>query len=46
LLPQSLRSRRAFFYVVIAPLGPHQEHLRPIRRQIWLPVETNLQAQR
>jgi hypothetical protein len=46
LLPQSLRSQRAYFYIVIAQTGPHQAPASMIRRQIWLPTSSNLQAQR
>jgi serine/threonine protein kinase len=46
LLPQSLRSQRAYFYVAIAETGPHQAQTRVIRRQIWLPTSSNLQAKR
>jgi hypothetical protein len=46
LLPQSLRSQRSYFYVAIAETGPHQAQTTVIRRQIWLPTSSNLQAQR
>jgi serine/threonine protein kinase len=47
LMPQPLRSRRAYFYVAIAhAAGPHQAPATVIRRQIWLPVSSNLQAKR
>jgi serine/threonine protein kinase len=46
LLPQSLRSQRSYFYVAIAETGPHQAQPTVIRRQIWLPMSSNLQAQR
>jgi hypothetical protein len=46
LLPQSLRSQRSYFYVAIAETGPHQTQTTVIRRQIWLPTSSNLQAQR
>jgi len=45
LLPQPLRSQRAYFYVAISEPGRHG---RPIvtRRQIWLPMASSLQARR
>ncbi len=45
LLPQPLRSYRAYFYVAISQPGHHG---RPtvIRRQIWLPVASSLEARR
>jgi serine/threonine protein kinase len=46
LLPQMLRSQRSFFYIVIAQLGQNKETASVIRRQIWLPGASNLQAQR
>jgi hypothetical protein len=46
LLPQMLRSQRSFFYIVIAQLGQNKEPASVIRRQIWLPGASNLQAQR
>ena len=46
LLPQSLRSRRSYFYVAIAQPGPHQGPSTVIRRQVWLPMSSSLQAQR
>src|SRR5580704_1832292 len=46
LLPQSMRSQRSYFYVAIAETGPHQAQTRVIRRQVWLPTSSNLQAQR
>jgi hypothetical protein len=46
LLPQSMRSQRSYFYVAIAETGPHQAQTTVIRRQIWLPTSSNLQAQR
>jgi serine/threonine protein kinase len=46
LLPQSLRSQRAYFYIAIAQTGPHQGPATVIRRQVWLPTSSNLQAQR
>jgi serine/threonine protein kinase len=46
LLPQSLRSQRSYFYIAIAHPGLHGESATVIRRQIWLPMSSNLQAQR
>jgi len=46
LLQQSLRSQPSYFYIAIAQPGPHQEPANVIRRQIWLPPSSNLQAQR
>jgi serine/threonine protein kinase len=46
LLPHSLRSQRAYFYIAIAQPGLHQASATVIRRQIWLPTSSNLQAQR
>jgi hypothetical protein len=46
LLPQSLRSQRSYFYIAIAQTGPHQTQATVIRRQIWLPTSSSLQAQR
>ncbi len=46
LLPQSLRSQRSYFYIVIAQPGLHQAPATVIRRQIWLPMTSILQAQR
>ncbi len=47
LLPQSLRSKRSYFYIAIAqPPGLHQAHGTITRRQIWLPMASNLQAKR
>jgi hypothetical protein len=46
LLPQALRSQRSYFYIAIAQNGPHQTPGTVIRRQIWLPTSSNLQAQR
>ena len=46
LLPQSLRSQRSYFYIAIAEAGPHQTPARVIRRQVWLPTSSNLQAKR
>jgi hypothetical protein len=46
LLPHSLRSRRSYFYIAIAQSGPHQASAKVIRRQIWLPTSSHLQARR
>jgi hypothetical protein len=46
LLPRSLRSQRSYFYVAIAQPGPHQGPATVIRRQVWLPMSSSLQAQR
>jgi hypothetical protein len=46
LLPHSLRSQRSYFYIAIAQPGLHQASPAVIRRQIWLPTSSNLQAQR
>jgi serine/threonine protein kinase len=46
LVPQSLRSQRSYFYIAIAETSPHQAQRTVIRRQVWLPTSTNLQAQR
>jgi hypothetical protein len=46
LLPQSLRSQRSYFYIAIAENGAHKAPGSVIRRQIWLPTSSNLQAQR
>jgi serine/threonine protein kinase len=46
LLPQSLRSQRAYFYIAIAQPGLHQGPDSVIRRQIWLPMSSSLQARR
>jgi serine/threonine protein kinase len=46
LLPQSLRSQRSYFYIAIAQAGPHQTPGSVIRRQIWLPMSSSLQARR
>jgi serine/threonine protein kinase len=46
LLPQSLRSQRSYFYIAIAQNGAHQAPGTVIRRQVWLPASSNLQAQR
>jgi serine/threonine protein kinase len=44
--PQSLRLQRPYFYVAIAQPGLHGASATVIRRQIWLPTSSNLQAQR
>jgi serine/threonine protein kinase len=46
LLPQSLRSKRSYFYIAIAQPGLHQAPDTVIRRQIWLPMSSSLQARR
>jgi serine/threonine protein kinase len=46
LLPQSLRSQRSYFYIAIAQLGPHQTPGTVIRRKVWLPMSSNLEAKR
>jgi eukaryotic-like serine/threonine-protein kinase len=46
LLPQSLRSQRSYFYVAIAQPGLYQGPGTVIRRQVWLPTSSSLQAQR
>jgi serine/threonine protein kinase len=46
LLPQSLRAQRSYFYIAIAQPGLHQAPATVIRRQVWLPMTSNLQAQR
>ena len=46
LLPQSLRSQRSYFYIAIAEPGRHHAAETVIRRQIWLPTLSNLQARR
>jgi serine/threonine protein kinase len=46
LLPHSLRSRRSYFYIAIAQPGLHQGPATVIRRQVWLPTSSDLQAQR
>ncbi len=46
LLPQSLRSRRSYFYIAIAQPGPHRTAASVIRRQVWLPESSSLQARR
>jgi serine/threonine protein kinase len=46
LLPQSLRSQRSYFYIAIAQAGVHEAPATVIRRQVWLPPISNLQARR
>jgi serine/threonine protein kinase len=46
LLPHSLRLQRSYFYIAIAQPGRHQGPATVIRRQVWLPASSNLQAQR
>jgi serine/threonine protein kinase len=46
LLPQSLRLQRSYFYIAIAQPGLHGASATVIRKQIWLPMSSNLQAQR
>lgn len=46
LLPQTLRSQRAYFYVAVAQASGHKGPATVIRRQVWLPTSSNLQAQR
>ena len=46
LLPQPLRSQRSYFYIAIAQPGAHPAGANVIRRQIWLPATSNLQARR
>ena len=46
LLPQPLRSQRSYFYIAIARAGLHQAPANVIRRKIWLPVASDLQANR
>jgi serine/threonine protein kinase len=46
LLPQSLRAQRAYFYIAIAEPGRHHSPDKVIRRQVWLPMSSNLQARR
>ena len=46
LLPQALRSQRSYFYIAIAQTGPHQTPGKVIRRQVWLPASSSLQARR
>jgi serine/threonine protein kinase len=45
LLPKTLRSQRSYFYIAIAEPGRHQAPATVIRRQIWLPMSSDLQAQ-
>jgi serine/threonine protein kinase len=46
LLPDSSRLRRSYFYIAIAEPNPHQGQATVIRRQIWLPTSSSLQARR
>ena len=46
LMPPSLRAQRSYFYIAIAEPGRHQAPGTVIRRQIWLPMSSNLQAKR
>jgi hypothetical protein len=46
LLPQSLRSQRSYFYIAIAQPGRREAPATVIRRQIWLPMSSELQAKR
>lgn len=46
LLPHALRAQRSYFYIAIAQSGAHQTPASVIRRQIWLPTSSSLQAQR
>jgi hypothetical protein len=46
LLPQSLRSQRSYFYIAIAQPGRHRAPDTVIRRQVWLPMSSDLQAKR
>ncbi len=46
LLPQALRSQRSYFYIAIAQTGPHQTPANVIRRQVWLPASSSLEARR
>lgn len=46
LLPQALRAQRSYFYIAIAQTGPHQAPGKVIRRQVWLPASSSLQARR
>jgi hypothetical protein len=46
LLPKSLRSQRSYFYIAIAQPGHHQSPATVIRRQVWLPMSSDLQAKR
>lgn len=45
LLPQSFRSQRSYFYIAIAQPSPNHAPT-VIRRRIWLPTSSNLQARR
>jgi hypothetical protein len=46
LLAQPLRSQRSYFYIAIAQPGLHQAPATVIRRKIWLPAASSLQANR
>jgi serine/threonine protein kinase len=46
LLPRSLRAQRSYFYIAIAEHGRHEAPDSVIRRQIWLPTSSDLQAKR
>jgi serine/threonine protein kinase len=46
LLPQPLRSQRAYFYVAIAQPASRDNPAAVVRRQVWLPVSSGLQAKR
>jgi serine/threonine protein kinase len=46
LLPDSSRLRRSYFFIAIAEPSPHRGEATVIRRQIWLPTSSNLQARR
>ncbi len=46
LLPQPLRSQRSYFYIAISQPGLYQGPGTVIRRQVWLPTSSSLQAQR
>lgn len=46
ILPRSLRSQGSYFYIAIAQSGQQQGPGTVIRRQVWLPMSSSLQAQR
>lgn len=46
LLRRSLRAQRSYFTIAIAQAGLQQAPATVIRRQIWLPATSNLQARR
>jgi serine/threonine protein kinase len=46
LLTDSSRLQRSYFYIAIAEPDPHRGHATVIRRQIWLPTSSTLQARR